>query len=205
MKMRYILPLLLTLLFSGCAKIPFSEQEPLQDAALVYLYVDYDNGTNDNSRNPAYKISIDGKPLEGYVGIYEYLYLNLKPQVVEITATRQSIEKQSITLDLEAGETYYLKVQSFSDDFAKFSIKEVPESVAMKTLPDTKLANEYAKEDEDVIEALIEPLHDKEQAEVVAPATTSKTDEIQKAYEMKEQGVLSQEEFEKLKAEILEQ
>ena len=51
----------LTLLLAGCSKTPFKEQEPLQNAALVYVYVLMDDGVNDTERNPYYKVGFNGQ------------------------------------------------------------------------------------------------------------------------------------------------
>ncbi len=200
----------LTVLFTACGKIPFEKQKPMNEAALVYIYVTMDGGVNDTDRVPDYVIGINGKGTEGSIKYGTYKYFYLKPGTMNISATRNDIEKQSLELDLEAGKTYYLRVQSFSDDFAKFEIKKVSSNKAYPELKSTTLADKFEKS-ENMISELIysssdEPEAVKEKAAKAEASTlesASKMDEIQKAYEMKEKGMLSEEEFQTLKAEIL--
>ena len=195
-------------LFTACGKIPFKKQEPMSSAALVYVYLGMDSGINDTSRMPNYVVGINGKNTEGSIEYGTYKYFNLKPGQVTISATRSDVEKQEIELTLDAGKTYYLRVKSFSDDFAKFEIARVNLNEAYPELKDTTLADKFEKS-ENMISELIssssdEPEVVKERAvEAKSAQTTSKMDEIQKAYEMKEKGMLSEDEFKTLKAEIL--
>ena len=201
--------LALSTLFTACGKIPFEKQKPVSNAALVYVYVTMDSGVNDTDRMPAYVVGINGKNTEGSIEYGTYKYFNLKPGKITISATRADIEKQDIELDLDAGKTYYLRVKSFSDDFAKFEIARVNSNEAYPELKDTTLADKFEKSSENAISELIssssdEPEVAKAKAFEAQPAqTTSKMDEIQKAYDMKEKGMLSEEEFNALKAEIL--
>ena len=208
-KILLIITLLaLSTLFTACGKIPFAKQEPMSNAALVYVYVTMDSGINDTDRMPNYVVGINGKNTEGSIEYGTYKYFNLKPGQITISATRSDIETQDIELNLDAGKTYYLRIQSFSDDFAKFEIARVNSNEAYPELKDTTLADKFEKS-ENVISELIssssdEPEVVKDRAvEVKASQSTSKMDEIEKAYDMKEKGMLSEDEFNTLKAEIL--
>lgn len=196
--------ILLSMLFMACSKVAFEKQPPKENAALVYVYVDTDNGINVTSRVSLYKIGLNGKKVEGGLKVGEYKAYDLKPGMMTISAYRADLEEQKIDLDLAAGKTYYLRVKSFSDDFAKFEITRVNSSVAHEELLHTTLAGEYVKED-NIISELITP-----KQETVAPAVTqqvvytkSKTEELQNAAALKQQGILTDDEFKKLKAEIL--
>ena len=195
-------------LFTACGKIPFVKQQPLENAALVYVYLDMDSGANDTDRMPNYVVGINGKDTEGSIEYGTYKYFNLKPGQITISATRSDVEKQDIELNLDAGKTYFLRVQSFSDDFAKFEIARVNSNEAYPELKDTTLADKFEKS-ENAISALISSSSDEPEVakakavEAKASQSTSKMDEIQKAYDMKAKGMLSEEEFNTLKAEIL--
>lgn len=196
-------------LFTACGKIPFEKQKPMSSAALVYVYITIDSGINDTNRMPDYVVGINGKNTEGSIEYGTYKYFNLKPGQVTISATRSDVEKQEIELTLDAGKTYYLRVKSFSDDFAKFEITRVNLNEAYPELKDTTLADKFEKS-ENMISELISSSSDepevlKEKAVEVKEASqsTSKMDEIQKAYDMKEKGMLSEAEFNALKSEIL--
>ena len=195
--------LALSTIFTACGKIPFEKQKPMSDAALVYVYVTMDSGINDTDRMPNYVVGINGKNTEGSVEYGTYKYYNLKPGQISISATRSDVEKQSIELNLDAGKVYYLRIQSFSDDFAKFEITRVNSNEAYPELKDTTLADKFEKS-ENVISELISSSSDEpEVVKAKATQSISKMDEIQKAYDMKEKGLLSEEEFNTLKSEIL--
>ena len=237
MKKLFTLTLLLAgMLFISCSRIPFEAKKPVEDAALVYVYA---VPANDTERATKYKVSINGKDTKGFVGALEYVTYDLKPMSIVMAGTRNDIEKQELPLNLEAGKSYYIRIQSYSDDFAKFTFKLVNESQALEELKTTTLAGAYKKED-NIIEALIMPekdtnkelvqkegavagmtseqleaLIDKKVAERTAGTssvssssptltrTGNKLEDIRNAYEMKKQGLLSEEEFLKMKSEIL--
>lgn len=201
--------LLLGLLFVGCgSKSPYVERKPLDNAALVYVYVVSQSGVSDNNREHLYKIKVNGKNVEGYVKTDEYMALDLKPGSVEISATRADVEMQSIKLELKAGDVNYLKIKSYSDAFAKFDIVKSQEIIAKKEIVKTVDATSKS-----VIEKEIEGTSvfaDKKETpkesavqsvSQVAPA--SKTDELEKAYKLKEKGIISEEEFKTLKTQII--
>lgn len=204
--------LVVVTMFSGCgSKSPYKEQKPLDDAALVYVYVAPQSGVAENNKDHAYKIKVNGKSVEGYVKTDEYVALDLKPGKVEVSATRADVETQSLKLDLKAGDIHYLKVKSHSDAFAKFDIIKEQTAVAKKEIAKTVDAtskNVIEKEIEgvSVFADKKEPI--KESAPQVAAPTVvqtpaSKTDELEKAYKLKEKGVITDEEFKTLKSQII--
>ncbi|MDD3060921.1 MAG: SHOCT domain-containing protein, partial [Sulfurimonas sp.] len=175
-----------------------------ENAALVYVYVVPEEGINMTTRVSYYKVGINGKKAEGGLKVGEYKAYNLKPGMVSISAFRGDLEEQKIDMELASGKTYYLKVKSFSDDFAKFEIKRVNANVAYEELSNTTLAGEYVKES-NIISEFITP-KEEAAAMVAAPQvvyTKSKTEELQNAAALKAQGILTEAEFNKLKAEIL--
>ena len=209
MKRLLIIALLLvSTLFTACGKIPFEKQKPLTEAALVYVYLTMDSGINDTNRMPNYVVGINGKNTEGSIEYGTYKFFNIKPGKVTISATRSDVEKQDIELNLDAGKTYFLRVKSFSDDFAKFEIARVNSNEAYSELMNTTLADKFEKSENTISELISSSSDEPEVAKVKAieanaTQSTSKIDEIQKAYDMKEKGMLSEEEFKTLKAEIL--
>ncbi|PLY11650.1 MAG: hypothetical protein C0628_09205 [Sulfurimonas sp.] len=203
----------ISVIFVSCAKAPFKPQQPLDNAALVYVYVSSEDGMKETYRNPAYKIGVNGKKAEGYIKDDEYIALDLKTGKINLTATRAEVEEQSIDLDLKAGEIYYLKIRSFSDDFAKFDIVKVKSNVGEKEIaktvnPNAKNIVEKEIESASMFISKKEPLQEEKEQRVVksepAPVRNlSKLDELEKAYKMKEQGVLTEEEFKALKTQII--
>jgi len=200
--------LALSTIFTACGKIPFEKQKPMSSAALVYVYLSMDSGINDTNRMPNYVVGINGKNTEGSIEYGTYKYFNLKPGQITISATRSDIEKQDIKLNLDAGKIYYLRIQSFSDDFAKFEIKQVNSNEAYAELKDTTLADKFERS-QNMISELISSSSDEPEVlkegaiESTLTQSISKMDEIQKAYDMKTKGMLSEDEFKAIKAEIL--
>lgn len=204
--------LLIGIVFSACgSKSPYVERKPLDDAALVYVYVASQSGVSDNNRDHAYKIKVNGKNVEGYIKADEYMALDLKPGNVEITAIRADVEAQSIKLELKAGDVNYLKIKSYSDAFAKFDIIKSQSIVAKKEIVKTVDAaskNIIEKEIEgvSVFAQKKEPVKESVVQSTTTPAISapvSKTDELEKAYKLKEKGIISEEEFKTLKSQII--
>lgn len=195
-------------MFVGCgSKSPYVEQKPVEGAALVYVYVVPQEGVTDNNKEHAYKIRVNGKNVEGYVKVGEYVALNLKPGNIEISAIRADVEVQSIKLQLSVGDINYLKVKSYSDSFAKFDIIKMQNAVAKKeitTSVDAKSKNIIEKEIEDTAIFADKKESAKEQnAPVQQNISSNKTDELEKAYKLKEKGVITEEEFKTLKSQII--
>ena len=194
--MKKILLGLLTLglLLGGCTKQPFQEKKPESNAALVYTYVVEDDGVNDTDRFPCYKVHLGEEYTNDCMNVGEYMAFDVKPGKVDFNIARADIEIQTVNFNLLAGETKYLRIQSFSDDFAKFNVVDMETAKALKELRNTVLVGSYIKKDT-AISKLVAPI---DETKVV-----SKSDELEKAYNLKEKGILSQEEFNKLKSEIL--
>jgi hypothetical protein len=226
MKTTKILLLSITLLLiTACGnKTPFKEQEPLENAALVYIYAPVQILSDENSNAPEYSIRINNKPYMQRVREGEYIVLNLKPQAMTISATRKQVEEKVLDMDLKTGQIYYLKMLTL--DGGTFDFVQVKNSIASKEIASTGLAGSSEESQENIITEFVNPKETETMqvkaastpvvAPVVvpqastprattpqAPASMSKTDEIMKAYEMKEKGILNDEEFKTLKTNIL--
>ena len=234
---KALLILALILLISGCAtKTPFKTQEPLQGAALVYMYVaDTQSNMDHSMEDSKYKTQINGKNVAGTIEAGEYKVFDMKPATVLFTAVRRNIETLHAKLSLQAGQTYFLKTQSGAFGEA-FTFEQVSASEASEDLKTSKLAGSFemdmaayvpdfggstAGKDSDnkipaMSEAEIDAIIEKKLAAMgtntqapaaVAPrvniSTSSKLDDIKEAYEMKKEGLLTNEEFKAMKAEIL--
>lgn len=190
----YLTMIIFTTLFIGCSKTPFKEQEPLNNSALVYIYVMPDNGINDTNRIPFYEVELNGIYTDGKMYPYEYLKFNIAKKDVEISVKRNKIEKKNLKLSLIHGKTYYLRVQSFSDTFNSYKYELVESKEALKEIINTKYALYDVKDSEPDI--LVK------EVEKVTPI--SKTDELRKAHQLKVDGLINEAEYQKLKAEILD-
>ncbi|PHQ89370.1 MAG: hypothetical protein COB42_07075 [Sulfurimonas sp.] len=235
---KSLLILSLTFFIAGCtSKTPFTSQAPLEDAALVYFYVANTQSSMDASMEDSkYKTRINGKNVAGTIEAGEYKVFDMKPATVLFTSVRRNIEQKFLKLHLEAGQTYYLKVQSGSFGGA-YSFEEVSASEASEDLKQSSLSGSFELDmaayvpdfggstagkdiDENKIpamtEAEIDAIIEKKlkamgasapaavtQPSVKQVTSSSKLVDIREAYEMKKQGLLTNEEFKIMKAEIL--
>lgn len=246
-KLKALLVVAIMLLVSGCGtKVPFKEKEPLDGAALLYVYVVNKTGDNKNMSDSKYKLQINGKNVNGEINRGEYKVFDMKPATILVTSVRRNIERMHVKVNMQAGNIYYLKIESGSFggfyNFDQVSASEGRAGVAKTTFADafgidvTKYTPDFAGstagEDgktmsvpamsEAEINAIIEKKINERIANMpvqAAPAQTapaaasipsyvntpkvSKMDEIQRAYDMKEKGMLTEEEFSTIKAEIL--
>ncbi|QOY51899.1 DUF2846 domain-containing protein [Candidatus Sulfurimonas baltica] len=205
--------LITVLMFTACGtKVPFKKEEPLQGAALVYVYVPISVGSGEDMSGSSYKIRVNNKRIEGRIIDGEYKSFNLKPNSTTISTTRNDIQEQALKIDFKAGETYYLKVVNNSES-ATFELVQVDSTLGLKEIAKTGLAGSRAIEVDNILTELVEE-DPQEEAQIVSkpvakkvqsiPATTSsKMDEVKKAYQLKVDGILTEDEFTKLKAEIL--
>ena len=192
---KLVISTLVLVLFASCGKIAFKEVEPLKSTSLIYVYVVDSASSSETNANHCYKIAINGKNLEECAQIDEFLQYNgLLSEEIMMSATRADIEKQILKLDLKEGETYYMRINSFSDSFNKFEFVQVQKSLALKELKDMTQANPPEKKSGS--SELFKEAEEKSKK-------ISKPDEIKKAHKLKVEGLLSEEEYNKLKAEIL--
>ncbi len=223
MKIIKITLLLATLLLiTACgSKTPFKAQKPLDKAALVYIYSNIEIRSDDSGSDPEYSIRINNKPYMQRMKEGEYIVLNLKPQAMTISATKKQISEKILNMNFAVGRTYYLKISSSEDGVVDF--KEVDNTLGAKEIMKTGLAGSSEESTENIITEFVNPketssVQVKDAAVVPVAATQnvapqavtpvpvkniSKTDEIMKAYEMKEKGIVSEEEFKALKINIL--
>lgn len=217
------------LLITACGnKTAFKKQEPLKNASLVYIYTLPQVMADESSSNPEYNIRINNKPYMQRIKEGEYIVLNLKPQAMTISATRKQIQEKVLDMDLKTGQIYYLKMETLEG--GAFDFRVVENSIASSEIKKTGLAGSSEESKENIITEFVNPKEEESVqvkaavVPVVAPvaspqasapiqqaapmqtapaAPISKTDEIMKAYEMKEKGIVSDEEFKALKSNIL--
>ncbi len=195
MKQFKVFFLMLILLFiSACvSKIPFKEKKPLNGTALVNIYVTSDYASE--GINPSnYKVRINNKNISDSIADNEYMSFNLKPKKTTISIVKAHIEEHSITLELKADKIYYLRVKGDLAD-GGFEFEELKESLGIKEIERTDLAGSSVEDT--TISEIVEP------TAVSKNQKLSKTDEIEKAYDMKAKGIISEEEFQALKTNIL--
>ncbi|WP_294960733.1 hypothetical protein [Sulfurimonas sp.] len=214
MKIINILLLSIALfLITACGnRTPFKTQTPLEKASLVYIYTLSQVSFDDNPSNPEYSIRINNKRYSQRIKEDEYIALNLKPQKMTISATKKQIEEKVLNMDLKIGQIYYVKM--ITKDGGSFEFVQVNNDIGSKEITKTGLAGSSEEAEENIITEFINP-KDTESVEVKATTTTlvpttnqtvapmSKTDEIMKAYDLKQKGIINDEEFKTLKINIL--
>ncbi len=107
--------------------------------------------------------------------------------------TRQVVNYHIRQKHLKASKTYYLKIEDNLENNG-FNFIEVDENQGLREISKTGLSGSVAIEENSIVTEIVEK---KENSKF------SKIDEIKKAHKLKEQGILTLEEFEKLKKEIL--
>jgi len=215
------------------SKVPFKAQKPLPKAALVYIYVVDGISDNDDASHHDYNIRINGKRYLERIESGEYMVFNLKPNVTLFSVVKGQIIEQHIKLNLKAGDVNYLRVtdnvsygefafEQVSPQEARAEIvktglsgssMEDPSNIITELIGNEEKDNSIVKAKTDAIpamsEAQIDAIIEKKLAskgvDVSAPVSTSssKLDKIKEAFEMKKQGILTDDEFKSLKADIL--
>lgn len=210
--MKIIKTLLLTitlLLLTSCGnKMSFKTQDPLENAALVYIYSSVHITSDDATSDPEYSIRINNKPYMQRIKEGEYIVINLKPQAMSISATKKQVQEKVLNMDLKNGQIYYLKIKTLEG--GAFDFNQVNNSVALNEITKTGLAGSSVESAENIITEFVNPKETESfevkatSAPTVAPVAVSKTEEIMRAHALKEKGIISDEEFKILKANILE-
>jgi len=220
--------LIISLLFSACGtKVPFKVTKPLDNSAIVYVYVVDGMSSGEEASHSEYNILINGKRYLERIESGEYMLFNLKANPTLISVVKSQIIEDNIKLNLKAGDINYLRITDNTDS-GEFGFEQVKPSEARKEISKTGLAGSSLENPENIITELI-GLDDKK-TENIAPAmnesqidaiiekklkskgisvevpvatSNSMLDKIKEAYEMKKQGILSDDEFKALKADIL--
>jgi len=188
--------LFITLFIDGCGtRTPFTEKTISKENALVYIYVSDDIGENESISDSYYKIQINSKNLKQKIRMNEYLAFEMKPNNIKISVTRAAIEEKTITLDLKSGNIYYIRLDTNLDNDA-FTLTQIDPKIASKEIQKTGLAGSVAINKNEIITEIIDSGKNETN-------NLSKSDEIKKAYKLKTDGILSEKEYSKLKAEIL--
>lgn len=207
-KIKILLTVVATLLLLGCgSKAPFKAQEPLVGASLVYVYAIESYGGVESDAYQNYTMRVNDKRVGERLRGGEYITLDLKPSQVKLSATRAQIEEKSLNLDLKAGEIYYLKI---TDNLEKgaFSFDHVSKDTGAKEIIKTGVAGSMIDDIDHTLTEIISSDKAEKSVEVKPPqsqiqAPSSKTDELEKAYKLKEKGIISEEEFKTLKSQII--
>lgn len=184
------------LLLSACTNKNDIKKEPITPKlAMVYIYVSAYESHSQEIVNDRYEIHVNGKVIDTKIKKNEYLVFSLNPVQTIFSASRAQVDESSLTLDLQPQKTYYLRVKIDSDN-SGFEFEEVKSSVGMQEIVKTSLPS--FKE-----ELKYEQLNDNNETNITMQPTLSKTQKIVNAFKLKEQGIISDSDYEKLKTKIL--
>ncbi len=188
----------LLLLTAGCmGKVPFVQKEPIPSASLVYIYQLNDVNDDDSIASSQYTIMINNKKVEYKIRSSEYMQFDLKPNSTTFSVVRGAIENKSITIDLKQGQIYYLRVKDGLDN-NNFEISQSSNDMGLEEIKSTGLVGSTVVDEDEII---TETLQRKE----IEKSNLSKADRIKEIYKMKTDGLITDEEYLKLKTEILAQ
>lgn len=210
-KIKIALALVIAMVISGCgSKAPFKSQEALEGASLVFVYVPESYGDVESVAYQSYSLRVNGKRVGERLKSGEYSALDLKANPIKLSATRDQIEEKSINLDLKSGETYYLKIRDNLEKGA-FAFEQVSKEIGAKEIAKTGVAGSMIESIDNTLTELVgsDKVQEKQTVEakgatkVEVKDPTSKVDELEKAYKLKERGALSEEEFKTLKSQII--
>jgi len=196
------------LFLSACGnKLAFKEQPALEKGSLVYIYIPESLSTDESLHQSNYLIRINGKRYSQRVMQGEYVVLKLKANPTKISATQQEIMEKSLDLNLENSKIYYLRIRDDLDN-GEFSFERVSDAKGLKEISKTGLAGSNEESPSNIITEFINPddenqTQTQQKQETKPVSKSSKTQEIQKAYEMKEKGIITDEEFKALKSDIM--
>ena len=217
-KINTLILLAILLLISACGnKLAFKPQEALTNGSLVYIYVPVRVSSDDGSTASDYMIRINNKLYKRRIEQGEYISLELKSNQTKISVTKREIEEKVLDLNLQASKIYYLKItDDMSDGGFMFEVMDAKKG--LKEISKTGLAGTNEESSQNVITEFFKP-EEKKSSEIKETKTTqktsiappppstkqniSKTDEIMKAYGLKEKGVITDKEFNALKTDIL--
>ena len=189
---RFTLPLLvwLPLVLVSCAqKQPFTSAQLSQESALVYLYRPSIHGHN----TPTYRLYVDNEKIPYILGGAEYAPVYLKAGKATFRAVANGILEQSVTLDLHNNTAYFIRTLPQED--GTFTMQPIAADQALNEISRTFLSGSELQIDADKKKLIT---HN------AAQESPSASDEIAKLYKMKEQGIITEEEFIRLKTKVIE-
>jgi len=187
-----LLSVILLLLTSCATKKPFVQQKVLEKSALLYIYVPNQISLeSEPDRDIDYKIKIGNELIDGYIRDGEYMVFNIKPSIAVVTVIKNAILKHTVTLELQAQKNYYIKILKNEDD--EFQVLNIQEKEAFNEISKTGLSNSVLISDDEINKNIIKE-DDK---------NSSKLQKIERAIKLKKEGIITVEEFNVLKKEIL--
>ena len=161
--------------------------DAVDNTALVYIYRLATPGLDANN----YRIYVDHKYTHQLLKANEYFPFHIKAGDLTISAMTNSIIEHKIAMNLETKKEYFLKITPIEG--GDFTLKEVSQTQAINELAATQLSGSEIKEDPTLSKVV----------DNTKTTQVSASDEITKLYEMKEKGIITEAEYQKLKAKVI--
>lgn len=189
--------ILVIALITGCAtRTPYHDSHIEKEKAVLYVY------RPDSLFNveKVYDVIIDNTT-KGQIYESAYSPITIDPGTLSVTirnhdAVMGNVENKTITFDtVTAGKAYYIKIDVTERD--SFKVTAVNETDAKEEIVKTFLIDADSKKFKVYKSA-------PSNAAVTAPAPLSTSDEIERLYKLKEKGAITQEEYNTLKAKVIE-
>ncbi|MCW9027155.1 MAG: DUF2846 domain-containing protein, partial [Thiovulaceae bacterium] len=143
---KSLITITITLLLFGCAdKVQFKEQTPLTDSALVYVYAKNIVQNNDDMSIGKYFLQIDRVRIDETLIENEYTAINLKAsKEVKISATRSALITKDVSLNTQAGEIYFLRINTLPG--GDFEFEKVDSNIGFEEIKKTTLSGASVEE-----------------------------------------------------------
>ncbi|MBD3824866.1 MAG: SHOCT domain-containing protein [Epsilonproteobacteria bacterium] len=181
------------LLGLGCAtKTPFIEAKVSNDKATLYVYRKF-NGFDMSS---AYRLYINDKLVKDSLMGDGYMPFSVDAGKVNVRVYRDIINQHTLTLDAQAGRSYFIACESSADTGA-FDMMLQSADIAGREITSTYYYTEAKKSE------YFPSFEDSKEENNTKKETRSDSDEIQRLFEMKEKGIITEDEFATLKAKVL--
>jgi hypothetical protein len=196
MRAIYTTILFITLFLTGCTdRAPYAKEIVAADQAVVYVYRKYTGYDMDST----YRLHVNDKLVKGVLNDKAYMHFALAPGEVTINAEKDIINQHSIKFVAKAGESYYVQMASTADTGA-FDMKLMEYEEGSEAIKETVFHSP-----KDNIEDYFKDENEKAELKQKAAVSTvpSSADEIERLYDMKEKGILTEDEFNTLKTKVI--
>jgi len=197
---------------TGCApKAPYSETLLRSDKTWVYIYSPGSVLVNEMT----YDVRVDGMKNHLVLNDSAYLVYDAPSDQFSIAVRNSDLvlgqldHKKIVLKDLKKGIAYYVKVIVNQGSPVKLQLMNADKGAqeikgTMLYAQDANTIKVYESQGKAAVQPVVEPIADPRTAPAVKAVSASSADEIQKLYELKKSGAISEEEFQTLKKKIIE-
>jgi hypothetical protein len=176
-------------IFSACSsKKPYKEEQISDQKAMVYIYRKSVISDLDN----VYRVYLNNLLVKDVLRDNGYLHFEVKEGDLTVNVRRGVLFEHSVSLHVKNSQTYYIRAVSVSDS-GDFKLEVVDNATGKSEIATTVY---YDETRDDMF------YHEDKKKPEVKPAT-SNAQEIERLYNLKEKGIITQDEYETLKAKVI--